>query len=395
MANNDKDTPKQANIIDVNENIQTDIDVYATDADVVIAKMSEGIDDNDRTRYTLWKKLFADKVAYETKDKFYELPANYRHIGVSAYHYTHISQNDPEDEANHVVSLLGEYRQDITIALDIEGADADDPNIVEKVAKMVKVIHDRTNGYPIIYMNKALTNKQNWVTISLQCPLWGAQYLDDSPTGWQTDPLDSGSDWGAWHTPHLYQYSQHGRIKGYSGDLDLTTNKYAGKISELPWDFSHNDPNDGIAETLLTAIILIFMFDLASKQMARMKKRNAEIKQVEKVFDNLRKGNVPLGKIESVSHFGLRTVGNMAQGKLKSVTKKQFKKGTKAVGGAISSAGKKVANVASESMQNKIQSLRDKVNAERYEAEAFNEDKQLYFAQENETFSKLDVGYDE
>ena len=106
------------------------------------------------------------------------------------------------------------------------------------------------------------------------------------------------------------------------------------------------------------------MFDLASKQMARMKKRNAEIKQVEKAFDNLRKGNVPLGKIESVSHFGLRTVGNMAQGKLKSVTKKQFKKGTKAVGGAISSAGKKVANVASESMQNKIQSLRDKVNAE-------------------------------
>lgn len=62
--------------------------------------------------------------------------------------------------------------------------------------------------------------------------LWIAQYADDSPTGYQDALWNEEA-----YTCAIRQYSSHGRLNGWNGDLDLdkfygdkdARNKYAEK----------------------------------------------------------------------------------------------------------------------------------------------------------------------
>ena len=62
-------------------------------------------------------------------------------------------------------------------------------------------------------------------------PLWIAQYADNNDTGFQKTPWNEGS-----YDCIIRQYSSHGRLNGYNGNLDLnkayiskvTWQKYAG-----------------------------------------------------------------------------------------------------------------------------------------------------------------------
>ena len=66
---------------------------------------------------------------------------------------------------------------------------------------------------------------------SVGYPLWIAQYADDEYTGFQKTPWNEGV-----YDCAIRQYSSHGRLDGYNGDLDLnkayisktTWQKYAG-----------------------------------------------------------------------------------------------------------------------------------------------------------------------
>ncbi|UEG66606.1 hypothetical protein GZH44_07580 [Weissella hellenica] len=44
---------------------------------------------------------------------------------------------------------------------------------------------------------------------------------DDKPTGYQSDPWSDANTFGDWLFPTIYQYSSHGALTGYVGNLDL------------------------------------------------------------------------------------------------------------------------------------------------------------------------------
>ena len=62
--------------------------------------------------------------------------------------------------------------------------------------------------------------------------MWIAQYANNNQTGYQESPWNEGA-----YACAMRQYSSHGRLSGYNGDLDLDKfygdreawNKYAGK----------------------------------------------------------------------------------------------------------------------------------------------------------------------
>ena len=48
-----------------------------------------------------------------------------------------------------------------------------------------------------------------------------AQYANDKQTGYQTKPWTDSAGYGAWKSPAIFQYSSHGKLSGYSGNLDM------------------------------------------------------------------------------------------------------------------------------------------------------------------------------
>lgn len=98
--------------------------------------------------------------------------------------------------------------------------------------RLVQRVIDRTGVKPLIY---ASASSFPWdVAKALDCDPWVAQYANDKTTGYQDSPWNEGAYWCA-----IRQYSDHGRLDGYSGDLDLdkaymdaaTWAKYVGAAS--------------------------------------------------------------------------------------------------------------------------------------------------------------------
>lgn len=73
----------------------------------------------------------------------------------------------------------------------------------------------RATGKPV--MLYASSGSYPWdLAVQYGCGTWAAQYADDAPTGWDHAPWSDGS-WSA----QMHQYTGHGRVPGYDGDLDL------------------------------------------------------------------------------------------------------------------------------------------------------------------------------
>ena len=62
---------------------------------------------------------------------------------------------------------------------------------------------------------------EDWGVIAQNHALWVAQYANDEQTGYQDSPWLPGGDFGAWKTIVMHQYTSHGRLDGYGGNLDL------------------------------------------------------------------------------------------------------------------------------------------------------------------------------
>lgn len=94
---------------------------------------------------------------------------------------------------------------------------------------MRRVDHD-TGKVTVIYMNLSVSALKSWTRFAKAHPLWLAYYGNDQRfNGYATSfspPKTPG-----W-TLALWQYTQHGRLPGYGGDLDL--NRYFGGIAA--WD---------------------------------------------------------------------------------------------------------------------------------------------------------------
>lgn len=87
--------------------------------------------------------------------------------------------------------------------------------------KFLDRIHELTGVRCIVYMSRSVCTEEDWSKIAPNHALWVAQYANNNATGYQSDPWLPSGGFGAWSSCALHQYSSHGRLSGYSGNLDL------------------------------------------------------------------------------------------------------------------------------------------------------------------------------
>lgn len=156
------------------------------------------------------------------------------------YHYAHEfgNINDPIKEADYFISNTSNYFGKSIPFLDYEVAingNSYNSEDVEWCRKWLQHVKDRTGVTPLLYISKSLISATDWTPVTnIGVAGWVAQYADNNYTGWQTDPWTDNKPFAPFNVV-LYQYTSHGRINGYNGDLDLSIfygdrnawNKYA------------------------------------------------------------------------------------------------------------------------------------------------------------------------
>ena len=132
------------------------------------------------------------------------------------YHFAR--PGDAAAQARYFVSAVGSFRGKATLWLDWEAnAVAQGPGWAKTFLDTVRSL---TGSTPGIYMNGSALNGYDWSSVASQYPLWYAGGPDYSDYGSSySDPaVPNVSYWGA---PLIHQYTEDGRLPGYSGTLDL------------------------------------------------------------------------------------------------------------------------------------------------------------------------------
>lgn len=145
-----------------------------------------------------------------TCDQQYQL-AKSRGKGLGVYHFA--SGLDPIAEADFFINNIQGYLGEAILVLDWEA------NAISKgadyVRSFVKRVKERTNIPPVIY--GSFSHLQNAgidkIAAEENCGLWVAAYPTSNPTGYYAAEQLLGGV--------IRQYSSHGRLDGYTGNLDL------------------------------------------------------------------------------------------------------------------------------------------------------------------------------
>lgn len=132
------------------------------------------------------------------------------------YHFAR--PGDAAAQANYFVTAVGSFRSKASLWLDWEA------NAVEQGPSWAKAFLDTvkslTGSTPGIYMNGSAVNGYDWSAVAGQYPLWyaGGPDYSDYGTSYSDPDVPSVSYWGQ---PLIHQYTEDGRLPGYSGTLDL------------------------------------------------------------------------------------------------------------------------------------------------------------------------------
>lgn len=172
---------------------QKGIDLGAVPFDFMIRKTSEGTTVNDGADADIQKAISLGKLW-------------------GFYHY--IDGSGAQAEANFWVDNTQNYWGHGIPFVDWE--EDDNPKIDDEgyLRAFLQCVIDRTGIKPIIY---AQLSRFPWALAQeLDCGQWVAQYAGDAQTGYQDTPWSEGAYGCA-----IRQYSSHGRLSGYAGDLDL------------------------------------------------------------------------------------------------------------------------------------------------------------------------------
>lgn len=137
------------------------------------------------------------------------------------YHYA--AGTNQIAEADFFLKIIAPYIGKATLWLDWEGeqnsafgrADA------SWCRMWLNRIREKTGISSGVYMSKSVCRAHDWSKISGDYPLWCAQYANDNPTGYQSEPWTDSKGFGAWAKPVIYQYSSHGRLDNWRGNLDM------------------------------------------------------------------------------------------------------------------------------------------------------------------------------
>lgn len=141
---------------------------------------------------------------------------------LAIYHYG--AGGNPISEANFFLNTIGPYIGKAILALDWEWEQnpAFGKSDVSWSKTFLDHVKEKTGVTPFIYMSKISgCRAHNWIAVARDYPLWGAQYANDDHTGYQSKPWTDSGSWGAWHKVTIFQYSSHGRLRGWNDDLDL------------------------------------------------------------------------------------------------------------------------------------------------------------------------------
>lgn len=131
---------------------------------------------------------------------------------LGAYHYA--NGGDVQKEADYFLAYVKKYIGKAVLVLDWEAKNNPQfgKNDLEWCSKWCSYVKDKTGVRPVIYVQKSamLAVKKAGYR------LWVAQYEDNNPTGYQAHPWNEGA-----YTCTMRQYTSHGRLAGYDGELDL------------------------------------------------------------------------------------------------------------------------------------------------------------------------------
>lgn len=181
---------------------QAGINLAAVPCDFVIIKSTQG---------TSYVNKDCDRAYQQAK-------AAGKLLGV--YHY--FSGGDPYAEAEFFVKNIKEYVGEAILVLDWEGEQNSKFSQGPAVAKpFLDKVAELTGVKPLIYMSKSVCRQHDWSSVATLYGLWVAQYADNNSTGYKSNPWSDNKGYGAWESPAIFQYSSHGRLSGYNGNLDI------------------------------------------------------------------------------------------------------------------------------------------------------------------------------
>lgn len=185
------------NGIDISD-YQRGLDLDVVPCDFVICKATEGTN-----------------IVHNTCDTWIQ---DCKRLGKLWGFYHFLAGGDPVAEADFFV--------DNTINYFGEGVPVLDYEMYGRIGtagakRFLDRVYERTGVRCVVYMSRSVCNEEDWSQIAPNHALWVAQYANNKPTGYQSDPWFPAGSIGAFKFVTIHQYTSTGRLSGYNGNLDL------------------------------------------------------------------------------------------------------------------------------------------------------------------------------
>lgn len=189
------------------------IDIASYQSDLVVSKMTT-------TQFVIVKATESNWYVNECFEKHAQQVVKSGKL-LGCYHFAR--PGDMVEQADYFLGTVKKYIGKAVLALDWEENAI--PLGPKKAKQWLDRVYRKTGVRPVIYMSKSVCNAYDWSAVKAAgYELWVAQYPDYERTGYKakTDIWTDSSLFGAWRDwPILFQYTSVGRVRGYSGNLDL------------------------------------------------------------------------------------------------------------------------------------------------------------------------------
>jgi len=153
---------------------------------------------------------FLSKTAYQNY-----LGAKNAGLRVGFYHYAH-ANNEPIEEVDFFLEKLGNMKVDLPHCLDLEENKGKSKAQVNAFAlKWMQYLEKKTGITPILYTGYSFMD--NFSSAAAKYPLWVARYSSSNRANGMNSP-GSSTIWNKWA---MFQYTDSGKVKGISGNVDI------------------------------------------------------------------------------------------------------------------------------------------------------------------------------
>jgi GH25 family lysozyme M1 (1,4-beta-N-acetylmuramidase) len=189
---------------------QGDMDISKVTADFVIVKATQG---------THYKNPSFSTQAEATL-------SSGKKLGV--YHFIDVSSGDGSmvQQAQYFVNAVKSYIGQAVLVLDWENTPGSEA--LRKGPSYAKQFLDEvyrlTGVRALIYMSQGVTSTYDWSSVAASgYKLWVASYPKDyrNRTGYIPNPTPISTNYGAWSSPTIWQYSDSIKVGGYSNGVDV------------------------------------------------------------------------------------------------------------------------------------------------------------------------------